>query len=315
MRQSANESVDYIREAANNGFDVLIYGTTQTARRPVRQSEDSMAMSPPPSLNTGASVWENLSETVEKPSAAGELFETKIDWRAIKVATSETIVSISADTAENELKTDSKALTNQVFAKYGMVDEKASELFRELLAYWNRSAFRQTYEITFEGSEVPDALQTQQQLAKVHPVDAESIRLNSSGKGKLNYSVVVNGSLSELTSSLASVFKGRFKIAGARQGKVDLISEMGEQPAITLKIRNVSLSEASQVQNALASSSDVQTVAKESFTNGEVTMVVKTSQSIDDFGMQLEKLFPDKIRVVSTTPLGAAPRRIEAEHR
>ncbi len=282
LRKSANESVDYVREAANNGFDVLILGTTRWM---------SQLMPPKPSTynEPGHPPFRQINNT--------------INWRVIKVATSENIWGIFGEKEMQLLLTDS---TN----KYGLINEKAAELFRELLAYWNRSAFREAYEISFESSETKNAPQLQTRLRQVQAVDTDSLRILDSGKVKLTFSVVITGSLSELLSSLATVFKDQYEILSARPGKVELIAVKDKNSIISLKIRNSTLLFARQIREKLPTSEGIRTVEQGPFSQGELTLSITTARPAEYIGEELERLFGDKIRI-----LDISAKSIAAEYR
>jgi hypothetical protein len=289
LRNSARQAEDLVREANNNSFDILIYGTS----RYIEKKQPQFRIS---ELREG-----NPGSIVDKVKAKGQssdsqTWESEIQWQVINVSAKETIFVTQVFPGTGNQAPEMAGLP----MKYGPVEHAASQLFRELLVYWNDRALNQKFEITFSFTDAPDTDRLLGKLRAVKGINANSVQLQTFEKSQIVFAVSASRPLAELISGLARGFQNEFKVFSSDKSQIKLSALNAPRAEITIRARGISLSEAAGLESELRGLQEIESVRKEPFQNKTATYIVKTVEASEALGLLLEKTHP-KLKVDSVS--------------
>ena len=265
------------REANDNSIEILIEGKTRVSRQ--------TSSSPPRSNDPGR---------VPVPPTENYLLE--ISWQIKRVSARETLAPIF---------TNGMLSSGTSQARLKFVEEASAAAFRELMAYWNHAALRRTVEISFESrnSVEPEALRAKLQNAA--SLNRQSLQMDSLNTGRIVFSAELTGTVSQAAQGLSELFANEFEVFLSTPSRIGLRSK--EIPEIGLRLDRVSFSELAAIVQSLQKMPSVHGVRRDSFENGAAKLYLKTFLTTDTLGLELEKLFPGKLRVT-----GASSSEIQA---
>lgn len=289
LRDSRAQEVDYVREAGRNQFDLLVLGETRTWRR-----------------GTLAPGRENPWLTAPGKAGAGEArmwYDAAVEWRVVNVATRETLFAVSGNIAE---QAEAAALASADAAHAAALERafarKLPELFRELLAYWNRGAFEQTLELAFTGAGV-DGFALAAKLAATSGLAPDSIQLISAASGQALFSVRATQTRDRLASALRDSLGAGFRIQELRPGRIGFVAESAAGTAgVRVELREVSLGDCIAVEKALAAVSGVEQVRRLRFSGGIAELQVQGQRSAEEIASAIESAGGGRISTVDLGP-------------
>lgn len=292
LRDNQAQTADYVREAARNSFDVLIVGRTRSAARE-------------PQAVGAANPWTQRRDA----GRAGDrrfAFDAELEWRVVNVATAETLLVLSgsltpdiAEAGEQGHAPDAAAR----WAKEQLLAQKVPELFRELLAYWNRRALGGEVEVVFEvRGTPPDPEDLAGRIRSVAGLDTQRVQLVGLTGGELVFSVQSALGGSELAGQLGTALAGRWRLQEARSGRLRFIpADGGDRAGLRLVLGGLGLAEVRTVEQGLRAQPGIHSVTRDEFAGGRAVLTVFAALSAEDVAAAAEALLPGRLRVEKIT--------------
>lgn len=299
LRESLDQKVDYVREAGRARFDVLILGQTRAVPRTVRLASESNPWLARPADPAGGTLRHN--------------YDAELEWRVVNVATAETLFTISgrfttpADAPNQELATPDAAM---LWAKERLLTDKVPELFRNLLAYWNRQAFSQDYELVFQtaGTVAPDELAAL--LREKAGFAGEELRLVSASGGEVIFAGHSPQGGTDVAGRIGAAVAPRFIVQEIRPGRIMLARGETAGTGVRVEVSGIAFGAAANLERNLAAAPGVLGVRRLEFAQGRVVLIVSTARAPADLALNIEKIGgPDlRIRTVSGDRIEAVVR-------
>ena len=296
MRDSRQQAVDYVREANRARFEILVVGTTRAV---VRAGEEPGR----------GNDWEAKRGDLR---ARGRRFasDVEIEWRAINVATAETLFTVTGRfaTPEHEAVAERQAPDAAVvWAKERLLAGKVPELFRELLAHWNRSAWDRSVELIFRGAAEADPDRLLRTLIGQAGYAPETVRLVSARAGEIVFGASPPEGVSDQAGVLRAAFAPGFFVQEIRPGRIVLAASASARAELRLEVAGLGLAGAVKLQETLAAAPGVAAVRRLEFSGGRVAWGIATDRTTEEVALLVEQAGIERLRV---TAMGAA--RIEA---
>lgn len=299
LRESLDQTVDYVREARRGQFEVLVLGQTRAVPQPPRPAREGN----PWLARPGAKLDDGLRFACD----------AELEWRVVNVATAETLFAISgrfstpAEASGAELAT---ADTATLWAKEQLLTERVPELFRMLLAHWNRQAFGQDYELVFKtaGMVAPDELAAM--LREKAGFADEELRLVTAGNGEVVFASRSPQGGTGVAGRVGSAVEPRFIVQEIRPGRVVLALVEPAGAGMRIIVDGIGFGAADELEKKLSALPEVSQVRRLEFNQGRVVWTVSAGCTIADMALMLEKLgAPElRIRTVGTDGIEAAMR-------
>jgi hypothetical protein len=295
LRESQAQTVDYVREAGRSRFDILIVGRTRGVSRGVTEAG-------------AANPW--LAKKGDAAAAGPRYaYDTEVEWRAVNVATSETLFTVTGRfaTPDHEGVAERQAPDAAVvWAKQRLLATKVPELFRELLAGWNRAAFDQGYEIVFRTGGEVDPDEIQRTLVGLAGFSPETVRLVTAQGGEVVFGASSAQSGTDQAAQLRAAFAPRFIVQEIRPGRI-VLAVAARAGGLRLEVAGLGFSDAARLQQQLEGLPGVTAVQREEFTGGKGVWTVRAAQAADDLALALERATGVRLQVLSV-----GGQRIEA---
>jgi hypothetical protein len=297
LRETQEQTVDYVREAARSRFDILIVGRTRAVLR-------------------GATAAAEANAWLTRAGDAGGrgkryAFDIEVEWRALNVATAETLFTVTGTyaTPEGEGAAERQAPDAAlVWAKRQALARKVPELFRELLAGWNRAAFDQSYEIVFRTDGRIDPEELRRGLTGAGGFEPETVRLVTAAGGEVVFGARSPQGGTDRATLLRAAFAPRFLVQEIRPGRIVLgLAPSGGGAGVRLEVGGLGFSDVARLQQQLERLPQVGGVQREEFAGGRAVWTLATAQTVEELALLLEGLAGMRLQVQS---VGA--RRIEA---
>lgn len=297
LRTGQDQAVDYVREAARGRFDILVVGLTRAVQRGVTEARD-------------ANAW------LARAGDAGLLgkryaFDVEMEWRAVNVATAETLFTVTGTyaTPEGEGAAERQAPDAAlVWAKRQALARKVPELFREMLAGWNRAAFDRSYEIVFrtDGQVDPDDLR--RGLEGAAGFEPETVRLIGATGGEIVFGARSPQGGTDQATRLRAAFAPKFLVQEIRPGRIVLAAVASAETAgVRVEVGGLGFSDVARLQQQFERLPQVGAVRREEFAGGRAVWTLNTAQPVEELALLLEAGAGVRLQVQS---VGA--RRIEA---
>ncbi len=287
MRRNTADTLDAValEQAASGSYNILVSGSTRI--------EAIAERNPTP-------VRPDLKNPFEEDVVR---YVTTVSWQVTDVATKGTILAIHDQTDELTSKTK-------------VWDRNVTNLFRDMMAYWNETAFGSAWQIMFSSSSSAKEQDTDSLLSclkRTSGLDAETIKMAGKSKGKVTYTAIATGDLAEIQGALEKLFKGKYNIVKSQPGLIELAavgaSAVG---SIAVGITNISVTQADKIERQLKALPEVGGLDEGEFRGGRSLWNIKSSLTARELGLILERTIIG-ITVSDYSSAGETPARLEAK--
>ncbi|GAB5561227.1 MAG: hypothetical protein SynsKO_28740 [Synoicihabitans sp.] len=286
MRRDSTEEVDYVREANANRFDYLIVGETRLSRRPLPAA--------------GKNPW---AMRVGDPEAGQErhAFAAELEWRVVEVASARTVFTVQdrVEPDPRELREVASRESAAAWAGEQVVDARAPELFRRMLAQWNRQVFNQAWEIILRGSQL-DLLAIDGQLRERSGLESASISMRGASRGEAIFSARSSMGANEQVAEVAAALGEGYVMVDMRPGRMvfERVGAIASAPGVLVRLEGVGFTESRAITTALGKVSGVQRVESAGMRGGVREIRVVGSADPEDLAIAAEGAAPGRVRVM-----------------
>lgn len=284
---SVDEKPDWIALGKKNNFDVIIVGEIHT--------------------NFLLKVDKKIRGVGQDIDVPMYRYSSELTWNIINLSTSTLETTVHEVFDKGSIESGSGVVAAQKYAKDQVLAAAVPKLFSDLMLNWVQTVYYSSYEILFNGTKAQNDNEVALKLREVKQIIPESLKSRGSMDGKLVYNLRVQGSLSEVVSSLKQAFP-KYEISESRAGRIVLSAGVSKNAVLQLQVKNCSFSQSDDFYRALKGLPGVWEVSEPELSGGVANYTITTSRAIRDIAKAIEKKVPVQISTISGSRIEAATK-------
>lgn len=284
---SVDEKPDWIALGKKNNFDVIIVGEIRT--------------------NFLLKVDKKIRGVGQDIDVPMYRYSSELTWNIINLSTSTLETTVHDVFDKGSTESGSGVVAAQKYAKDQVLAAAVPKLFSDLMLSWVQTVYYSPYEILFNATKAQDDNDIAMKLREVKQIIPESLKSRGSMDGKLVYNLRVQGSLSEVVSSVKKSFPG-YEISESRAGRIVLSAGKTKNAVFKLQVKNCSFSQSDDFYRSLKGLQGVWDVSEPELNGGVANFTITTSRAIRDIAKAIEKRMPVQISTISDSRIEATAK-------